>query len=256
MEPKITEKRWSSEFEEPIRRGWKTRKIFTFSHKTKKPVFSIDTPPPYVNTPIHMGHAVTYTIMDFIARFKRMQGFEVLFPLGLDRNGLPIEMAVEKKFNVSLKETPREKFISLCHKLLEESSTESLESFYKLGHSYTSWKHGEGIGEMYYTDSDSYRRLTQDTFIDLWGRRMIYQAKRVSNYCPSCQTTIADAEIEYKDIPSTFNHVKWKVKETGENIILEGASGQLTEWGFSGFHMIKKGYFELLEGEIEFPIKG
>jgi valyl-tRNA synthetase len=220
MEPKIVDKRWSSEFEEPIRKAWKRKKVFGFSVRTKKPIFSIDTPPPYVNTPIHMGHALTYTIMDFIARFKRMRGFEVLFPLGLDRNGLPIEMAVEKKFNVSLRNTPREEFISLCNKLLEESSTESLESFYKLGHSYTSWTHGDGVGEIYYTDSESYRRVTQETFLDLWNKKMIYQAKRVSNYCPSCQTTIADAEIDYKDLPSEFIHVKWKVKETGDTVII------------------------------------
>jgi len=220
MKPKIMDKRWNKEFEEPIRRAWRAKKVFRFNQKTRKPIFSVDTPPPYVDAPIHIGQAVTYTIMDFIARFKRMKGFEVLFPLGLDRNGLPIEVAVEKKFKVSLQDTPREKFISLCKKLLEQSSTESLDSFYKLGHSYTSWKYGEEIGELYYTDSESYRRLTQETFIDLWKRGMIYKAKRVSNYCTGCRTTIADAEIVYKDMPADFVHVKWKVRETGETIII------------------------------------
>jgi valyl-tRNA synthetase len=220
MEPRIKDKRWDKGFEEPIRKAWKTRKTFRFNQKTRKPVFSIDTPPPYVNTPIHVGQAVTYTIMDFIARFKRMNGFEVLFPLGLDRNGLPIEMAAEKRFGVSIRDTPREKFIGLCRRLLEESSLESLDSFYRLGHSYTSWKHGEEIGDLYQTDSESYRRTTQDTFIDLWKKGMIYNAKRVSNYCPECQTTIADAEIEYKDMPTSFVHVRWKVRETGETMII------------------------------------
>ncbi|UCD07569.1 MAG: valine--tRNA ligase [Candidatus Aenigmatarchaeota archaeon] len=220
MKPKIKNKRWSKEFEEPIRRSWKRKRVFEFNHKTRRPVFSIDTPPPYVDAPVHIGQAVTYTIMDFIARFKRMRGFDVLFPLGLDRNGLPIEMAVERKFNVSIQDTPREKFITLCKKLLEQSSLESLDSFYKLGHSYTSWKHGEEIGELYYTDSDSYRKTTQETFIDLWKSGMIYQAKRISNYCPGCRTTIADAEIEYKNLSSDFVHVKWKVRETGESITI------------------------------------
>jgi valyl-tRNA synthetase len=218
MKPKIRDKRWNREFEEPARRAWRTKKAFRFRKGTRKPVFSIDTPPPYVDAPVHIGQAVTYTIMDFIARFKRMRGFEVLFPLGLDRNGLPIEVAVEKRFKVSLQDTPREKFISLCRKLLEKSSLESLDSFYRLGHSYSSWKHGEGIGELYYTDSDSYRRTTQDTFIDLWKKGMVYKAKRVGNYCPGCRTTIADAEIEYVSIPTDFVHVKWRVRETGESI--------------------------------------
>ena len=220
MEPKLKEKRWSKDFEEPIRSSWRKKGVYTFKMEDERPVFSIDTPPPYVNTPIHIGHATTYTIMDMIARFKRMQGFNVLFPLGLDRNGLPIEVAAEKRFGISVKHTPREEFIHKCKKLLEESSMESLESFYKLGHSYNSWQPGEKPGDMYYTDSYSYRALTQATFIELWKKGLIYIDKRVNNYCPECKTTIADAEIEYKQLPAEFVYVKWKVKETGEEVVI------------------------------------
>lgn len=220
MEPKLKGNRWEKEFEEEIRQGWRKNRTFAFNPESRKPIFSIDTPPPYVNFPIHMGHAATYTIMDFIARFKRMCGFNVLFPLGLDRNGLPIEVATEKKFGISIKDTPREKFIWMCKKLLEESSLESLESFYKLGHSYNSWNPGDKPGDMYYTDSYAYRALTQGTFIDLWKKGMIYTDKRVNNYCPKCQTTLADAEIEYKDLPGEFVYMKWKVKETNETVVI------------------------------------
>ena len=220
MEPKLKGNRWEKEFEEEIRQRWRKERTFAFHPESRKPIFSIDTPPPYVNSPIHMGHAATYTIMDFIARFKRMCGHNVLFPLGLDRNGLPIEVATEKKFGISIKETPREKFIWSCKKLLEESSMESLESFYKLGHSYNSWKPGDKLGDMYYTDSYEYRALTQATFIDLWKKGMIYVDDRTNNYCPKCQTTLADAEIEYKDMQSEFIYVKWKIKETGEDVAI------------------------------------
>jgi valyl-tRNA synthetase len=220
MEPKITEKLWKKEFEEPIVRKWKEKNVYKFNPETKKPVFSIDTPPPYVNAPVHIGQATVYTIMDMIARFKRMTGFEVFFPMGLDRNGLPIEIAAEKRFDISITSTPREKFIEYCKKLLEESSAESLDAFYKLGHSYISWAIGPGIGEIYLTDSDSYRALTQSTFIDLWNQGMIYESNRINNYCPGCKTTIADSEIEYEDLQTNFNDVKFAVKETGEEIII------------------------------------
>jgi valyl-tRNA synthetase len=220
MEPKLKGNRWEKEFEEEIRQAWRKNRTFAFNPESRKPIFSIDTPPPYVNFPIHMGHAATYTIMDFIARFKRMCDYSVLFPLGLDRNGLPIEVATEKKFGISIKDTPREKFIWMCKKLLEESSLESLESFYKLGHSYNSWNPGEKPGDMYYTDSYAYRALTQGTFIDLWKKGMIYTDKRVNNYCPKCQTTLADAEIEYKDLPGEFVYVKWRIKETNETVVI------------------------------------
>ncbi|MBW2995068.1 class I tRNA ligase family protein, partial [Candidatus Woesearchaeota archaeon] len=84
---------WSKELEKPITEKWKKEECKKFDLKIKKSVNSIDTPPPYVNTPVHIGQVTTYCCMDMFARFKRMTGYNVLFPLGLDRNGLPIEMA-------------------------------------------------------------------------------------------------------------------------------------------------------------------
>ena len=220
MQTRIEGKRWEKNFEEPIRQKWRQSKAFLFNPKNNKPIFSIDTPPPYVNAPIHIGHATTYTIMDMIARYKRMTGFNVLFPLGLDRNGIPIEVTVEKKYNVSVMNTPRDKFIELCEQLLEKSSLESVDAFYKLGHSYNSWEKGEKIGDIYYTDSPEYRQLTQDTFIDMWNQNLVYKADRVSNYCPVCGTTISDADIVYRDIETKFNYLKFQVKETGKKIII------------------------------------
>ena len=220
MEPKIVDKRWSRDFEISVVNEWKNDRRYAFSQNSKKPVFSIDTPPPYVNTPIHIGHATTYTLMDMFARFHRMNGDNVLFPLGLDRNGLPIEVAAEKKFNVKLTELPREKANEYCEKILAESSAASTDSFLKLGISFNSWELGEDIGDVYHTDSNEYRKLTQETFIDLWEKDLVYEANRVNNWSPGLQTTIADAEIEYEEIPSFFNQVKFRVKETGEEFVI------------------------------------
>ncbi len=225
--PKIRGKRWEKGMEEPIRKKWRQDSHFRFDRKSRKPIYSIDTPPPYVNAPIHIGHAATYTIMDFIARFKRMTGHQVIFPLGLDRNGLPIEMAAEKRFGVSIQETPRKEYVEACRKILEESSMASVDSFYRLGISFCSWEHGREVGDVYHTDSDRYRALTQATFIDLWNKGLIHKDKRVSNYCPDCKTTIADAEIEYRDLPSEFLDVKWKIKETGESVIISTTRPEL-----------------------------
>ncbi len=220
MESKIAEKSWSKEFEKAFYEKWKNNPLYAFRRNSDKPVYSIDTPPPYVNTPVHMGHAATYSIMDMIARFRRMMGYEVLFPLGLDRNGLPIEMAAEKKFKTKFNRVSREEFLLMCNKVLEESSAESVDSFMKLGIAFNSWNKGTGLGEIYETDSNDYRTLTQETFIDLYNQGLIYEDDRINNYCPGCMTTIADAEIDYKDIPSTFNDVVFTVKETGEKIII------------------------------------
>jgi len=217
-EPKISGKHWNKDLESPIYESWKKKNRYKFNPNDKKPVYSIDTPPPYVNAPVHIGQSTTYILMDMFARFKRMTGYNVLFPLGLDRNGLPIEMAAEKKFKIRHDELPREEFIKRCKELLEKSSLASVDTFFRTGISFNSWNIGTGIGEIYLTDSDDYRRLTQETFIDLWNDNLIYEDERINNYCPGCKTTIADAEIEYKDIHTFFNDIIFKVKETGEEI--------------------------------------
>jgi len=213
-------KNWNPKIEEEITSKWKKAEMYNFNKNTKKKIYSIDTPPPYINSPIHMGHAVTYSFMDMIARYKRMKGFEVLFPLGMDRNGLPIEMGAEKKYGISAFRLGRKKFLEYCKKLLNETSAESVDSFAKLGISFSSYKEGKDPGYVYNTDSNEYRTLTQSTFIDLYKRGLVYEDSRVSNWDPKLQTTIADSEIEYKEIPSTFNDIKWKIKETGEEIVI------------------------------------
>jgi valyl-tRNA synthetase len=219
-EPRIAEKHWSRTHEPALYRKWKESGDHRFDPSSGKPIFSIDTPPPYVNTPIHIGQAFTYVMMDMFARFHRMAGDEVLFPLGLDRNGLPIEIAAEKKFGVRLTQTPRTQFLEMCKKVLEEASAASVDSFLRLGCSYSSWECGTRPGDAYLTDSPEYRALTQSTFLELFGRGLIYEAERINNYCPGCQTTIADAEIEYEEKESAMHEVRFGVKGTDETIVI------------------------------------
>ena len=219
--PKLSDiKNWSPEIEKAITEEWKKAEMWRFDSKKARKIYSIDTPPPYVNAPIHMGQAITCCYMDFFARYRRMKGYDVLFPLGLDRNGLPIEVGAEKKYNVSPFKITREEFLKYCEKLLNETSMESADTFAKLGISFTSYKEGKHIGAVYKTDSPEYRSLTQATFIKLYKKGLVYEASRISNLDPKLRTTIADSEIDYKDIESSFVHVRWKVRGTGEEIII------------------------------------
>ena len=211
------DKSWTSKTEEDARANCTS---YEFELNTSKKTYSIDTPPPYINSPIHIGHATTYTIMDMIARYKRMTGHNVLFPLGLDKNGLPIEIAAEKKFGVKLKDTPREKFLEMCKQVLEEAGAASINSFQRLGIGFNSWEIGNKPGQIYETDSPRYRQLTQETFIDLWNKGLIFEDERLNNYCPGCKTTLADSELERKESPTMLNFVKFKVKETGEQVLI------------------------------------
>ena len=142
-----------------------------------------------------------------------MRGSQVLFPIGFDRNGLPVELYVEKHYKVRMRETPRQQFIELCSTALDGLESGMLEIMKRIGLS-------GNYEDKYRTDEENYRKLTQATFIELWKRGLIYEATRPNNYCHECGTTIADAEVEYKDLPSRLAHVTFKVKETGEPLII------------------------------------
>ncbi|MEM2321246.1 MAG: valine--tRNA ligase [Candidatus Bathyarchaeia archaeon] len=220
FKPRIKDKTWDPSKEIILFKKWREEGIYKFDEKSQKEIFSIDTPPPYVNTPIHIGQAYTYVWMDIFARYKRMMGYNVLFPIGLDKNGLPIEVQAEKTFGIAMHETPREIFIEKCKQLLKESGDVSLEIFKRLGLSCNSWDLEYKVGGRYETDDPEYRRLTQETFIELWRRGLIYEDEKVTNYCPVCRTTISDAEVEYEEEETLLNYIKFKVQENSEEIII------------------------------------
>lgn len=144
-----------------------------------------------------------------IARTARMFGFEVKFPMGIDRNGLPVEVAVEKEYNIKMHEVDREKFNKLCKDFLDKVEKNILDTCRSLGFSCNLENH-------YQTDSPDYREITQSTFIELWKKGLVYIDEKPNNYCPVCKTTIADAEIEYREIPTNLVYMKFEVEETGE----------------------------------------
>ena len=113
-------------------RFWRKNQIYKFNPKSKKQIYSIDTPPPYISGRIHMGHGASFTMFEIIARYKRMSGFNVFFPMGFDDNGLQTERYVEKKFNIKSKDMSRQEFIKIDLKETKILEKVSQKSFYKL----------------------------------------------------------------------------------------------------------------------------
>jgi valyl-tRNA synthetase len=207
IEPKIKENRWTIAIEKEVFKKWVKEKIYSFNLKSKKKIFSIDTPPPYPSGKWHIGAVVHYSQIDMIARTARMLGHEVFFPIGIDRNGVPVERYTEKKYGIKMQETPREKFIQLAAVALDDLEAEMMGIMKIIGMS--------GDFDNYYrTDSEVYRKMTQETFIPLWERGLIYEATRPTNYCTDCGTTIADADIVYEELPTWLNHIKFRVAGT------------------------------------------
>ncbi len=220
MEAKLKEKRWNTEFEKELYSKWEEEKLFKFNKDSGKEIFVIDNPPVYPSGHWHPGAVAAYSYIDMIARSERMKGKEVRFPFCLDNNGLPIETAVEKKYGKKAYEMEREEFLSLCKKLIREYGDEIYNVYKMIGLS-------ADFDDYYYTDMEEYRALTQATFIELWNKGLIYEDEKPNNWCTGCKTTIADAEIEYKEGTTTLNHLVFKVKETGEKIIIATTRSEL-----------------------------
>ncbi len=219
MEPKIQEKAWNPELELKILKQWEESHLYDFVLKDEN--FTIDTPPPYPSgRPWHIGAAAHYAQIDMIARTARMAGKNVYFPLGIDRNGLPVELYTEKKHGIRMRETERGKFLELCNGALDELEAEMVQTMKNLGIS------GDLVN-YYRTDSEEYRALTQTTFIELWNKGMIYLANRPNNYDWVSGTTIADAEITYLDITTKLVYIKFQIKDSDKTITIASTRPEL-----------------------------
>jgi len=218
MDPKIQEKVWDPKIESDIRKKWENSKLYEFHADTDG--YTIDTPPPYPSgRPWHIGAAAHYAQIDMIARTARMNGKNVYFPIGIDRNGLPVELYTEKKHGIRMRETERGKFLDLCKDALDDLEAEMILIMKNLGLSCD-------FDNYYRTDSKEYRALTQATFIELWKNDSIYLATRPNNYDWVTGTTIADAEIIYEELPTKLVHMKFKVKD-GEEVIIASTRPEL-----------------------------
>ena len=212
--PKIVEKRWDHNMELLTQQFWEKEGLYKFNVNSKKSIFTIDTPPPYPSgRPWHIGALTHYAQIDMIARTSRALGYETLFPIGIDRNGLPVERYVETTYKIEMRSQDREKFIELCAHALDELEAEMVGLMKREGLS-------SNFANKYRTDGEDYRKLTQRTFIELWEKHLIYESTYPSNYCPGCQTTIADAEIIYQEKPTKLVSIAFKVKETGEELVI------------------------------------
>ena len=219
MEPKIKETAWNPEIEKQILKQWEESRIYDFHPEGD--IFVIDTPPPYPSgRPWHIGAAAHYAQIDMIARTARMRGKKVLFPIGIDRNGLPVEMYTEKKYNIKMHETDRGEFLKLCATALDDLEVEMIQIMKSLGLS-------GNFSDYYRTDSERYRALTQSTFIELWKKGLIYIANRPNNYDWVTGTTIADAEIIYEEIPTKLVYMKFKIKDSDRILTIASTRPEL-----------------------------
>src|SRR3989454_342152 len=209
-EPTLKEKAWEPSFEEAVLAAWKAEPdLYRFAPEPGQPTYVIDTPPPYPSGSWHVGAVMAYAMIDMIARTQRMLGRAVLFPFGLDRNGINIERTVERKTGKALHRWDREAFIQECRKEIEAIGNGLLELAVRVGMS-------ADFDHTYYTDSDEYRAFSQAIFLELWPKGLFYRGERPTFWCPVCETPLAEADIDYEERPSNLVWMKFPLASKGE----------------------------------------
>lgn len=176
---------------------WQSSGVYHFSPEDGGEVYSIDTPPPTVSGKLHLGHVYSYSHPDFLARFWRMKGHKVFYPMGYDDNGLPTERLVEQTLKIRATEVGRESFIEQCLEVSRDAENEYERLWQRLGLS-IDWRY------TYRTIDTLPRRISQIAFVDLYEKELAYRKEAPTIWCPSCNTAIAQAELSDLDRESEF----------------------------------------------------
>ncbi len=198
--------------EEKTRKFWRDQDVSKWNPDLERSQnFVIDTPPPTISGNLHMGHVLSYCHTDFIARFQRMIGKNVFYPMGFDNNGLPTERLVEKVHGIKAKDVSRADFAKLCRALIEVEMPKFQSLFEALALS-VDWSLS------YSTASLDSCRLSQMSFLDLVNKGEIYQEEQAVFWDPIDGTTIAQSEVEEKEQVSVMYEITFNLLEGHEKI--------------------------------------
>jgi valyl-tRNA synthetase len=204
-----------SSIEPALQSRWELAGTYHFNPNAKDPVYSIDTPPPTISGKLHLGHIYSYSHPDFIARFWRMNGHNVFYPMGFDDNGLPTERLIESQIGKRVNEYDRQTFIEKCLQISEKVEEEYKELWQRLGLS-IDWKY------TYRTINRNSRFIAQLSFLQLYQRGFIYRKEAPTIWCPECRTAIAQAELNDLDCITEFLTLKFPIHLPGKNKKVKG----------------------------------
>ena len=268
--PLLPEKPGLDGLEERWDRAWEDAKLYQFrASNSREQIFSIDTPPPTASGSLHIGHVFSYTHTDCVARYKRMSGFEVFYPMGWDDNGLPTERRVQNYYGIkcdpSLPYDPdfvpptepgkeqipvsRRNFVELCLKLTTEDERAFEATWRYLGLS-VDWS------LTYQTIDDKCRALSQRAFLNNLKRGEAYQAEAPTLWDVTFQTAVAQAELEDRERPGAYHRVSFKQLD-GTDVFIETTRPELIVACVALVaHPSDKRYQNLFGKEVISPIFG
>ena len=193
--------------EERLYQKWLDNKYFHAEVDETKQPYTIVIPPPNITGKLHMGHALDETLQDILIRFKKMQGYNALWIPGTDHASIATEVKIInalKEEGIEKEDLGREKFLERAWDWKEEYGGTIIEQMKKLGSS-CDWDRER------FTMDEGCSEAVKEVFIKLYEKGYIYRGSRIINWCPVCQTSISDAEVEYEDQAGHFWHIKYPV---------------------------------------------
>ncbi len=215
MEHKLNEKLNPKDFEDRIYKNWEENGYFRPAEDKGQETYCIMMPPPNVTGKLHMGHALDDTIQDILIRFKRMQGYRTLWLPGSDHAAISTEMKVVQKLKskgISKNDLGREKFLEEAWDWTHEYGGIIQSQQRKLGCS-CDWERNR------FTLDEGMSNAVLEQFVKLYDKGLIYKGTRMVNWCTSCNTSISDAEVEYKEEASHLWHIRYKIAGTQDEYI-------------------------------------
>lgn len=203
-------------FEDRIYKEWEEKGYFKAQPNPNKVPFTVVIPPPNITGQLHMGHALNDSIQDSIIRFKRMQGYETLWLPGTDHASIATEVKIVdalKAEGLSKEQIGREEFLVRAWAWKEKYGGRIVEQLKKLGSS-CDWS------RLAFTMDENLNRAVKEVFVNLYEKGLIYQGKRIINWCPVCKTALSDAEVDYTEEQSGLWHIKYQVKGEDRYVVV------------------------------------
>ncbi len=243
-EPKSVEEKWY--------KYWIDRGYFVSHSNSDKPPFSMVIPPPNVTGSLHMGHALNNTIQDILARYKRMDGFNVLWVPGTDHAGIATQNVVEKmiaKEGLNRHHLGRKAFIERVWKWKEESGNTIINQLKRLGCT-CDWTHER------FTMDEGLSRAVKTVFLTLFKEKLIERDNRLINWCPRCETALSDLEVDYEEKNGSLYYIKYFFAQDPSNFIVVATTRPETMLGDTAVAVNPedKRYKDMIGNELILPL--
>ncbi len=188
---------------------WQKKHYFHATADSKKKPYTIVIPPPNITGQLHMGHALDNTLQDILVRYKRMQGYAVLWLPGTDHASIATEAKIVeamRKEGITKEQIGREAFLERAWAWKEKYGGRIIEQLKKMGSS-CDWERER------FTLDEGCSKAVNEVFVNLYNKGLIYRGERIINWCPHCKTSISDAEVEYTEQDGFFWHIKYPLAD-------------------------------------------